>query len=190
MFELGAFIALSALLAYLSRASLQVPQSHGFFRFFAAVFVLALILLNVEQWFVDPLSARQAVSWVLLAVSAALVLCGALTLRAVGNPSSERTSDVPIAAIERTTALVGNGVYKYIRHPMYASGQSTARSNRRIWSTWYSSKDTIRVITLSRWGCHFMKMIVTCFARASRRLRPTIYERVDHTCCVQPVVGQ
>jgi protein-S-isoprenylcysteine O-methyltransferase Ste14 len=127
MFKLGVFVALSALLAYLSRASLRVPQSHGFFRFFAAVFVLALILLNVEHWFVDPLSARQVVSWVLLAVSAVLVLCGALTLRAVGHPGSERTSDVPIAGIERTTALVSTGIYKYIRHPMYASG---------IYGTW------------------------------------------------------
>ena len=127
MYKLGVFVALSGLLAYLSRASLRVPRSHGFFRFLAAVFVLALILLNVDRWFVDPVSAHQLVSWVLLAVSAALVLCGALTLRAVGKPCSERTSDVPIAGIERTTALVSSGIYRYIRHPMYASG---------IYGTW------------------------------------------------------
>lgn len=121
MYKLGAFIVLSVLLAYCSRASLRSPRSHGFFRFFAAEFVLALILLNIDRWFVDPLSARQMVSWLLLSASAALVVSGALTLAVAGKPSRERTSDVPIAGIEKTTALVSSGIYKYIRHPMYAS---------------------------------------------------------------------
>jgi protein-S-isoprenylcysteine O-methyltransferase Ste14 len=127
MYKLGAFFALFGLLAYLSRASLRVRHSHGFFRFFAAVFVLALILFNVDQWFVDPLSARQMVSWLLLAVSAVLAFCGSLTLKNFGKPSSERSSNVPIAGIERTTVLVRTGIYKHLRHPMYASG---------IYGTW------------------------------------------------------
>lgn len=122
MYKLGLFVVLFGLLAYASRASLRVPRSHGFFRFFAALFVVALIVVNLEHWFADPFSARQVVSWVLLALSAALAAWGALTLRAVGKPGSERTSDVPIAGIEKTTVLVSSGVYRYIRHPMYASG--------------------------------------------------------------------
>ena len=119
MYKLGTFIELSVLLAYVSRASLRAPRSHGFFRFFAAEFLLGLILLNVDHWFVDPLSGRQVVSWVLLVASAALVLCGALTLKVVGEPDSGRTSEIPIAGIEKTTVLVSKGIYRYIRHPIY-----------------------------------------------------------------------
>lgn len=121
MYRLIAFIALSVLLTYLSRASLRVARSHGFYRFFAAEFVLALLLLNISRWFVDPFSVRQMVSWVLLAVSLVLALNGALLLNAAGKPGSARTSDVPLTGIEKTTRLVTGGIYKYIRHPMYAS---------------------------------------------------------------------
>jgi protein-S-isoprenylcysteine O-methyltransferase Ste14 len=50
------------------------------------------------------------------------VLSGALTLRGVGKPDSGRTSDVPMAGVEKTTAWVSKGIYKYLRHPIYASG--------------------------------------------------------------------
>lgn len=122
MYKLIAFAAVSAALIVLSRASLRVPRSHGFYRLLAAEFVLALLLLNVDQWFVQPLSAHQLVSWFLLTASIVLVISGALTLKAVGKPNGERISDVPIAGIERTTVLVTGGIYRYLRHPMYASG--------------------------------------------------------------------
>jgi len=44
MFKLIAFIVLSAALIYLSRASLRAPRSHGFYRFFAAEFTVALVV--------------------------------------------------------------------------------------------------------------------------------------------------
>lgn len=122
MYRLITFIALSAALAYLSRTSLSLPRSHGFHRFFAAEFLLALLFLNLDHWFVEPFSIQQVVSWLLLTVSTALVLSGALTLKVIGKPNSRRKSDVPITGIERTTVLVTQGIYRYIRHPMYASG--------------------------------------------------------------------
>jgi len=62
MFKLIVFIVLSACLIYLSRASLRVPRSHGFYRFFAAESVLALVLLNLDHWFLEPFASRQIAS--------------------------------------------------------------------------------------------------------------------------------
>ena len=122
MFKLIAFIVLSAALIYLSRASLRVPRSHGFYRFFAAEFTVALVLLNLDRWFQEPFSSHQIASWLLLAVSIALVVHGAYLLKVVGKPDSRRSDEVPLAGIEKTTSLVTVGAYKYIRHPIYASG--------------------------------------------------------------------
>lgn len=122
MLEILVFIALSMVLAYLSRASLRLPRSHGFHRFFAALFTLALVVLNADHWFADPLAPRQILSWFLLAASVALVVGGAAKLKAAGKPSRARVSEVPLAGFERTTSLVTEGIYRYLRHPMYASG--------------------------------------------------------------------
>lgn len=122
MYRLIAFIALSAVLAYLSRSSLRISRSHGFYRFFGVVALLALILLNINRWFVDPFSGHQIASWLLLTISVALVLSGASLLKVIGKPSSSRTSDVPLTGIEKTTVLVTRGIYRHIRHPIYASG--------------------------------------------------------------------
>ena len=122
MYELSTFIVLSACLAYLSRASLRVPRSHGFYRFFAAEFTLAQILLSLDRWFVQPFSFCQILSWLLLAVSVVLVLTGLYLLKVIGKPGGGRSSDVPLARLEMTTSLVSEGVYRYIRHPIYASG--------------------------------------------------------------------
>ncbi|NIO28611.1 MAG: isoprenylcysteine carboxylmethyltransferase family protein [Candidatus Latescibacteria bacterium] len=122
MFELIVFVVVSAALVYLSRRSLRAPRSHGFYRFFAAEFVLILVLLNWDDWFQDPFASRQAASWLLLAVSIALVVHGAYLLKVVGKPDSRRSDEVPLAGIEKTTSLVSVGAYKYIRHPIYGSG--------------------------------------------------------------------
>jgi len=96
----------------LSWASLRNPHSHGFFRFFAFESILALILLNLEHWFRTPLSVPQIVSWFSLLGSLVLALHGFYLLRVIGRPKG---------GIEKTTALVMVGAYKYIRHPLYAS---------------------------------------------------------------------
>ena len=122
MFKLIVFFVSSAALIYLSRASLRAPRYHGFYRFFAAEFILALVLLNLDRWFQDPFSLHQIASWLLLAVSIALVVHGAYLLKVVGKPDSRRSDEVPLAGIEKTTSLVTVGAYKYIRHPIYSSG--------------------------------------------------------------------
>jgi len=114
------FLLGTAGLAYLSRASLVVPGSHGFYRFFAWESILALFLLNVDAWFHDPFAWHQIISWALLVISAVLVIAGVRLLTGRGAPDAAR-DDVPMVAFEKTTALVTTGVYRYIRHPLYSS---------------------------------------------------------------------
>lgn len=103
-----------------SRRSLLHPTSHGFPRFFAFEAILALLVLNVPHWFTAPLSPRQLASWLLLVISAVLVVWGVVLLRRMGStqPSEPGSS---MFEWENTQGLVTTGVYRYIRHPMYSS---------------------------------------------------------------------
>jgi protein-S-isoprenylcysteine O-methyltransferase Ste14 len=118
--KLAIFVVVSAGFAYVSRASLPVPRSHGFYRFFAWECILVLFLLNVENWYRDPFSVPQIVSWLLLIVSAFLVIHGVYLLRRIGKPDATR-EEAPLLGFEKTTALVVEGAYRYIRHPLYSS---------------------------------------------------------------------
>ena len=118
--KLAGFVLGTACLACVSRASLVVPGSHGFYRFFAWVAIWGLALLNVDVWFRDPFSWHQLISWLLLVVSAILVIAGVRLLRGRGEPDAGR-DDVPMVAFEKTTTLVTSGAYRYIRHPLYSS---------------------------------------------------------------------
>lgn len=114
------FAIISAFLVYISRRSLFHPHSHGFYRFFAWESILALVLLNALQWFENPFSPQQLISWLFLLISIFLVVHGVHLLRVIGNPNQNR-SDAELIAFEKTSSLVTVGVYKYIRHPLYSS---------------------------------------------------------------------
>lgn len=88
------------------------PRSHGFYRFFTFESLLALILLNLVYWLREPFSAMQIISWLLLTLSSVLAVQGFYLLYVSGKP---------VGGFEHTTTLVKRGVYKYIRHPLYAS---------------------------------------------------------------------
>ena len=105
---------------YVSRAQLRVPGSHGFYRFLAWEAILLLLLLNVRKWVVDPLSPHQLVAWTLLCCSLYLVIAGVRLLRRRGQTTAART-DAALYEFERTTVLVTDGLYRYIRHPLYSS---------------------------------------------------------------------
>jgi protein-S-isoprenylcysteine O-methyltransferase Ste14 len=124
MLKLILFVAFSTALVYVSRASLRAPRSHGFYRFFAWESILSLFFLNFEnftQWFRDPFSIRQLVSWFLLVTSLVPLVLGVYQLRTQGRPDTQRRGDVPLIGIEKTTQLITTGVFKYIRHPLYSS---------------------------------------------------------------------
>jgi protein-S-isoprenylcysteine O-methyltransferase Ste14 len=114
------FLGATAGLVTVSRGSLRDARSHGFYRFFAWEAILVLILLNLEVWFRDPASWYQIVSWCLLLVSLLLVVHGVHLLKRIGKPDQRREDDT-LVGIERTTALVTEGAYRYIRHPLYSS---------------------------------------------------------------------
>jgi protein-S-isoprenylcysteine O-methyltransferase Ste14 len=120
MIEWILFIAGSLGIAYVSRASLRDPRSHGFYRFIAWVIILGAFLLNVRGWFRDPFSPHQIVSWILLCISPYFVIRGVQLLRSLGQPGEERNNE-PLVDFEKTTKLVTVGVYRWIRHPLYSS---------------------------------------------------------------------
>ena len=105
---------------WVSRRSLLRPLSHGFYRFFAWEFILALVLVNFPMWEVDPFAPHQIASWILLLTSPILAIHAFRLLRRLGRPSDQRT-EAELFSFERTSHLVTTGVYRYIRHPMYAA---------------------------------------------------------------------
>jgi protein-S-isoprenylcysteine O-methyltransferase Ste14 len=110
----------SLAILWVSWPSLPRWWTHGFWRFFAFETILALIVLNLENWFADPFAPHQLVSWFLLSISPLPVLLGVRALRSVGKPSAARV-DPGLLGFERTTQLVTVGIYRYIRHPLYGS---------------------------------------------------------------------
>jgi len=108
------FITGSVVLAWLSRKPLRKRTSHGYYRFFAGEAIILLVVLNR-----NPVG-DQTVADLLLFLSAALVILGYGALRWFGNASPARSDDT-LLGFEKTTTLVTSGVFRFIRHPMYAS---------------------------------------------------------------------
>ena len=114
------FVLLTIPLIIISRRALFEFRSHGFYRFFSWECIIALFVLNYEQWFKDPFSVTQVISWLMLIISLYLVISGALLLWKARKPGVVRT-DEKLFRFERTTELVTSGIYKYVRHPLYSS---------------------------------------------------------------------
>ena len=121
MFQLIASVVLSAGLVYVSRASLRAPRSHGFYRFWAWEFIVALVLLNINVWFHAPFSWYQTISWFLLIVCIVPLAFGIHSLISQGKPVVHREAEPQLLAFEKTSTLVTTGIYHYIRHPLYSS---------------------------------------------------------------------
>ena len=121
MFQLIAFVVLSAGLIYISRASLLAPRSHGFYRFWAWEFIVALVLINIKVWFYVPFSWHQIISWFLLIVCIVPLAFGIQSLISQGKPVAQREAEPQLLAFEKTSTLVTTGIYHYIRHPLYSS---------------------------------------------------------------------
>ncbi len=117
------FVVVSAAWAYVSLGPLRTPRSHGFYRFFAVEFILILIFRNVEslrQWFAVG-TLHQLASRLLLIASLATVVPGLYLLVSAGRPEAGGRTNSRLIVFEKTTRLVTTGVFRYIRHPMYAS---------------------------------------------------------------------
>jgi protein-S-isoprenylcysteine O-methyltransferase Ste14 len=105
-------LATIALVVLSWRVSIKAKRYHGLCRFFAFEAILALFLLNVPFWFDDPFSIPHVLSWLFLTASLILAIHGAYLLKKLGRPQGQ---------IENTTRLIVSGVYRWIRHPLYAS---------------------------------------------------------------------
>jgi protein-S-isoprenylcysteine O-methyltransferase Ste14 len=119
--RIATFALATILLAYVFRASLRRPRSHGFYRFFVFEAILALFLFAVPLWFHDPLSLLQLISWALLLGSLILVVAGVRALHIHGRPDSAARQEPELLAFERTSRLVQEGIFHHIRHPLYTS---------------------------------------------------------------------
>ena len=114
------FIVGTLFFLYISKNSLLNLKAHGFYRFFVFDFCLLLVLVNIPFWISKPFSILQIISWTLLLVSIYLVFQSISFLKKLGG-SKEREGDSTNYKFENTINLVKDGVYKYIRHPMYSS---------------------------------------------------------------------
>jgi protein-S-isoprenylcysteine O-methyltransferase Ste14 len=92
--------------------SIRAKRPHGIPRFFAFECILLLTLLNASVWFKQPLAWNQISSWIFLFISIVFAFSGFLLLHRIGKPQGD---------FENTTKLVIVGIYRFIRHPLYAS---------------------------------------------------------------------
>jgi len=120
MEKLIAFGVLSLAAVIISRRTLVDPGSHGFYRFFSWECISWLFVSDYQFWFVDPFSPKQLLSWTFLSISAYLVIAGVLLLIKKGKPEKGR-DEKALYRFEKTTELVEQGIFKYIRHPLYSS---------------------------------------------------------------------
>lgn len=105
---------------WVSRKPLKNLKCHGFYRFFAFESIAVLLTLNVNMWFITPTAPHQLISWSFFIISVAVIMNSFLLLRLKGG-HGERVDNIENMAFENTTHLVQDGIYKYIRHPMYSS---------------------------------------------------------------------
>lgn len=92
--------------------SIRHKRYHGIARFFSFESMFILVLLNLGIWFKNPFAPIQVISWVLFLLSVYIAIAGFLILMKIGKPE---------ANFENTSVVVKEGLFKYIRHPLYLS---------------------------------------------------------------------
>jgi protein-S-isoprenylcysteine O-methyltransferase Ste14 len=114
------FLVLSVPVIIVSWRSLFSFRNHGFYRFFSWECILWLFVCNYRYWFTYPFNLRQIIAWVLLITAAYVVIAGVMKMKKAGKAQKSR-DEKELFAFEKTTELVDTGIFKYIRHPLYAS---------------------------------------------------------------------
>lgn len=144
---------MSIFLFFISWRTVFDVQSHGFYRFFTSICIAWLLVHNAEYWFVDPLSVNQVISWTFLHFSVMYVIISVRQMKKFGKPSEERREE-NLFHFEKTTELIDKGLFKYIRHPMYASLLFF------IWGTFFKRMDVV-LLAVSVLGSLFI--FLTCY---------------------------
>ena len=92
--------------------SIREKRYHGIPRFFAFEGLLLLGLLQWPVWFHEPFSPLHIASWIFLIACIFYVTAAVYYYFRHARPGRN---------FENSTQLVTEGIYKYVRHPMYAS---------------------------------------------------------------------
>lgn len=106
------FSILAVLIFVKFRTELLSFMTHGFYVFFAFEALLLLLFFNIDFLIVSVFSWHQILSWMFLLVSALIALMGFYGLKKYGKPAE---------GWEETTHLIKQGIFRYIRHPLYSS---------------------------------------------------------------------
>lgn len=101
------------LIAFSWIVSVKHGRYHGIARFFSFESIFVLVMVNGGTWFKNPFSPLQVVSWILLALSLYFAVAGFILLKKIGKPHEGN--------FENTSVIVKEGLYKFIRHPLYLS---------------------------------------------------------------------
>lgn len=114
------FILSSCILGYFCRRQIINPRCHGFYRFFALQGIFYLALHNIDIFNVEFFDSQQIVTAILLISSLYCLIAALYQLRHSGG-SSQRQDKPENFTFENTENLVTDGIYNYVRHPMYTS---------------------------------------------------------------------
>ena len=137
-----AFVMVTIFFTIISWRSMRNPRSHGFYRYFALEGIAGLVLYNQPIWFDQPFSGLQCLSWVMLIISVFLVVYGVGLLWKLGGRQRRQSSPENLS-FENTQNLVVDGLYRYIRHPMYASLLLLA------WGAFLKRVDLLTIVAVS-----------------------------------------
>ena len=136
------FVIVTIFFTIISLRPLRNPRSHRFYRYFVFVGIAGLVLYNQPVWFDQPFSGLQCLSWLMLITSVVLVVYGVGLLRRFGGQQRRQSSPENLA-FENTQHLVVDGLYRYIRHPMYTSLLLLA------WGAFLKRVDLLTIVAVS-----------------------------------------
>ena len=120
MEKLILFLILSIPIIIISWMPLLKFNSHGFYRFFSWECIIWLFVSDYKMWFENPFGIAQIFSWILLFASLYPLVTGIIMIKKAGKPHDKR-EETDLYKFEKTSKLVDTGIFKYIRHPLYAS---------------------------------------------------------------------
>jgi len=110
--KITVFVILALLIFLKFRSELKSFAKHDFYMFFAFESLLVLMFFNIHAFVEGIFSWYHVISWVLLLISASLALSGFYSLKTRGRA---------VEGWEETTHLITGGIFRYTRHPLYAS---------------------------------------------------------------------
>jgi protein-S-isoprenylcysteine O-methyltransferase Ste14 len=119
MVPLIIFGVLSFIIIFVSRKPLRSLNAHGVYRFVSWECIAWLLVCNVPYWFSNILGIWQLISWSFLFYASYLVIAGIVEMKHAGGTDTSREEH--LFEFEKTSELVTSGIFKYVRHPLYAS---------------------------------------------------------------------